>query len=67
MKHEDFIKNMRKVQKNLLKVKTPFRGIYLSDYDGGVIFPTDAEYSPKEAVKVALWILDYYGEHPEEK
>lgn len=69
-KHKDHVRERKKIYKKLLSVRTPFRNVELEE-DGAVSFVSTVEYDaratymPEEAVKVAKWILDYYGEDPE--
>lgn len=68
MKHVDYVKRAEKLSRALAKVSPPYSHIKVRGWDGGLELDEygDVAWTPKEAVRVAKWILEYYGENPEE-
>ena len=65
--YKEYVKGRRKLQARLAEVKPPFFGnINIVDGHGGIEFVNSAEFCPDEAVRVAKWILEFYGENPED-
>lgn len=70
MNHEDYLKKAKQLNKLCNKVNPPYGHLKLRGWDGGLIVSDEfghlQEYTPKEAVRIAKWILLHYGENPEE-
>lgn len=65
--HKKYMIDVNELKINLGTTKLPFKHMELRSWDGGLVFNMDRpEYTPKEAVRIAKWILDYYGKNPEE-
>ncbi len=71
MNHEEYLRKLKNLKKQARKIRPPFRCITIRECDGGIkVWDVERqnchEFTPKEAVRIAKWILEHYGEEPEE-
>jgi hypothetical protein len=63
--HSELVKARKKIEEKITAFP-PYRVIELELMDGSIRFGNDVALTPKEAVRVAKWILAWYGDEPEE-